>query len=152
MSKIRSHMNMFKKIKLTHHCLNLHRPFVAAESTAWISFIFVLVRFTSDQLASSPPFPLPGDASPMSNVNLPCHITLPSHRVKMNSLPPLHLPTTLHHAASPLELKLKHWIHTTTIGHPLRTTRLSPSSAIKKSSKPSPLSPALNRVSILPPN
>jgi hypothetical protein len=68
----------------------------------------------SAQLTSSPPFFLPGAAFPLTDVATPmCHITLPSHEVKTNSLSPLHLPVTLRSVASPLELKLKHWIYIT---------------------------------------
>jgi uncharacterized membrane protein len=45
-----------------------------------IFFIFGSVRFVSVQLASSPPFPLPGVVSPSTDVVIPSrHVTLPSH-------------------------------------------------------------------------
>jgi hypothetical protein len=72
-------------------------------------FIFGLVRFVSVQLASSHPFSLSGVSSPPDDVvTLPRHVTLPSHEVKMSSLPPLHLPAILHLIVSHLDLKLKH--------------------------------------------
>jgi hypothetical protein len=81
----------------------------AAKSTAWVLFIFFLVRFTSIQLALSPTFPLPGAASPPVDVVTPPRcVTLPFHRVMTNSLPLLYLPATLRPVASPLESKLKH--------------------------------------------
>jgi hypothetical protein len=54
----------------------------------------------------------------------------------MSTLPPLRLPATLHPVTSPLEPKLKHWIRTTSAGHPPRTAQLPPSTAIKISSQP----------------
>jgi hypothetical protein len=67
------------------------------------------VRFTSGQLASPPPFPFPGAASPLTDiVTPPRHVTLPTHWVKTRSLPPLHLPTMLylHHHCRLLSLDL----------------------------------------------
>jgi hypothetical protein len=69
----------------------------------------------------------------------------------MISLPLLHLPATLRSIASPLKLKLKHWIRTSATDHPPCTTWLPPSTAIKRSPQPCPLSISLNRVSIFPP-
>jgi hypothetical protein len=110
------------------------------------------VRFMLAQSTMSPPFPLPGAASPLAIVvTPPHHVTLPPHWAKMSLLPPLHLPATLCSIASPLEPKLMHWNRTTTTGYPPRTAKLSPSTAIKRSSQPWPLSPPLNCVSILPP-
>jgi hypothetical protein len=75
------------------------------------SSFFGQVRFMSTQLVLSPPFSFPGATSPpVDVVTPPCRVTLPSHWVKMSSLPPLHLPVTLCPVASPLESKLKHWI------------------------------------------
>jgi hypothetical protein len=117
-----------------------------------ISLFFGQVRFASIQLASSPPFPLPGAVSPPINViTPPRRVTLPSYWAKMSSLPPLHLSATLHPVAFPLESKLKHSIHITVIGYSPQTVRLSFCAVIKRSSQPWPLSPPLNRVSILPP-
>jgi hypothetical protein len=63
-------------------------------------------------LASSPPFPLIGVTYPPSDiVTSPRHVTLPSHRAKMSSLPLLHLPTTLCPVASPFKPKPKHYMH-----------------------------------------
>jgi hypothetical protein len=42
-----------------------------------IFFIFGLIRFASAQLISSPPFLLPGAASPPVNVAVPCHASFP---------------------------------------------------------------------------
>jgi hypothetical protein len=93
-----------------------------------IFFNFPSVRFASAQLTSSPLFFLPGAASTPSDVATPLHrVTLPFHVVKMSSLLPLHLLSTLHLVVSPLKLKLKYWIYTTA------TARLSFSIAIKKS-------------------
>jgi hypothetical protein len=101
------------------------------------SLFFSPVRFASTQLASSPPIPFPSVASPLADVITPPHcVTLPSHWVKMSSLPSLHLPATLCSVASPLEPKLKHWIRTTATGYPPRTARLPPSTVIKRSSQP----------------
>jgi hypothetical protein len=87
----------------------------------------------SAQLILFPPFSLLGVASPSDDVVTPRHrITLPFHWAKMSSLPPLHLPGTLCPITSPLELKLKHWVRTTIAGYPPRTTRIPPSTAIKK--------------------
>jgi hypothetical protein len=50
----------------------------------------------SAQLASSPHFPLPGAASPSTDVTTPPHcVTLSSHGGKTSSLHPFYLPTTL---------------------------------------------------------
>jgi hypothetical protein len=109
------------------------------------------VRFASAQLASPPLFPIPGVVSPLADVITPSrHVTLISHWSKTSLLPPLHLLTTLYLITSPLESKLKHWIYTTATGYPPRTVRLSPSTAIKRSSHPWSLIPPLNHVSILP--
>jgi hypothetical protein len=98
---------------------------------------------------SSTPFSLLGASSPIADVATPSHrITLPSYGAKTSSLPPLHLPATLHLVASPLELKPKHWICTTTVGHPLCITQLPPSTTIKMSSQPWSLSLSLNYVSL----
>jgi hypothetical protein len=98
----------------------------------------------STQLESPSLFPLPGAASPTNVVTPPRHVTLPFYWVKMSSLHPLHLPTTLRPVASPLEPKPKHWNRTTATGHPPQTARLSPSISIKMSSQPYPFSPPLN--------
>jgi hypothetical protein len=63
----------------------------------------------SVQLVSSPPFPLPTTISPPADIVMASrHVTLPSHRVKIISLHPLHLLETLCPVTSPLKLKLKH--------------------------------------------
>jgi hypothetical protein len=100
----------------------------------------------------SPPFPLPSAASPLADVTtLPPYVMLPSHGAKTSLLPSLHLFAMLHPVASPLKPKLKHWIRTTTTGHPPQTARLPPSTAIKRSSQPWQLSTPLYRIFILPP-
>jgi hypothetical protein len=125
----------FKKLNLLIAALNLHHPFVPPESTAWIFFIFWPVRFTSVQLVSSPPFPIPSAASPLADVvTPPRRVTLPSYSAKMSSLPLLHLLTKLCPIASPLEPKLKHWIRSTVVGYPLWTAWLPPSTTVKRSS------------------
>jgi hypothetical protein len=59
------------------------------------------------------PFPLPDAASPPFDVTMPSRcVTLSSHGAKTSSLPSLHLSTTLHPIASPLEPKLKKVIST----------------------------------------
>jgi hypothetical protein len=59
-------------------------------------------RFASAQLTSSPPFPLLGAASPPADIATSLHrVTLPSHGAETSLLPLLHLPTMLHHIASP---------------------------------------------------
>jgi hypothetical protein len=89
--------------------LNLHRLFIAAESITLIFFIFDPIRFTSDQLASSPSFPLPDAASPLADVaTSPQRVSLPSHGAKTSSQPPLHFSVTLRSVASALKLKLKY--------------------------------------------
>jgi hypothetical protein len=89
------------------------------------SSFFGLVRFTSAQLGSSPPFPLPGVTSPLADVVTPPRcVTLPFHWVKMSLLPPLHLLVMLCPVAYAPELKLKYWIYTTSAGYPLGITRL----------------------------
>jgi hypothetical protein len=97
------------------------------------SLFFSPVGFTSAKLALSPPFSLPGAASPTADVvRPPCHVALPFHWAKTSSLPPLHLSAMICPIASPLKPKLKHWICITATGYPPRTTWLSPSSTIKK--------------------
>jgi hypothetical protein len=99
------------------------------------SLFFSPVRFASVKLAFSPPFLLPGAASPLANIITPLRrITLPSHWVKMSSLPLLHLLITLYLVVSPLKSKLKHWIYTTAICYPSWTVWLISSTAIKRSS------------------
>jgi hypothetical protein len=74
-------------------------------SRGFLSFLG-RVRFASTQLTPYPPFPLPGGASPPAQIIIPLHrVTLPSHGVKMSSLPLFHLLITLHPVASPLKLK-----------------------------------------------
>jgi hypothetical protein len=99
---------MFKKINKLIVVLNLHHPFVAAESTTLFLF-FDQVRFTPVQLMSSPPFLLSSATSPPADVATPsCHVTLSSHRIKMIALALLHLLTMLRPVTSSLELKSKH--------------------------------------------
>jgi hypothetical protein len=81
----------------------------------------------------SSPFPLPGDTSPSADVATPPrHVTLPFHGAKMSLLSPLNLLATLRPVVSPLEPKPKHYICTNAAGHPPRTARLPPFTAIKK--------------------
>jgi hypothetical protein len=150
MNKTKSYLHIFFN-KLTH-CY-----FKSSISTysSWIDCVnffsfFDSVRFASAQLTSSPLFPLPGVVSPSIDVITQlCRVTIPSHRAKMSSLSLLHLVTTLRPVASPLKPKMKYWICTTTAGHPPRTVRLLPSTAIKMSSQSWPLSPPLNHIFIL---
>jgi hypothetical protein len=127
MNKTRTHLHIFLKIKLIHHCFK-YSPSIC---TSWIDRVdffsfFDPLRFTSTQLMLSPPFPLLGAATPLADViMLLCHVTLPFHWAKNNSLPSLHLSAMFYLIASPLELKLKHWIRTTVAGYPPRTTQLS---------------------------
>jgi hypothetical protein len=94
-------MHMFFKKNLIV-ALHLHHPFVTVES---IALTFIIFRPND----ASPPFPLPGAASPLADVTTPPRrVTLLSHGAKMSSLPPLHLPAMLRPFASPLEPKLKH--------------------------------------------
>jgi hypothetical protein len=122
-------MYFFKK--LTYHYFK-SSIIICSNWIDRVSFIcfFGPIRFTSIQLVSSPLFPLPDVATSLRRV------VLPSHEVKMSSLPPLHLLLILHPIASPLEPKLKHWIYTTTFDHPPQTARLSPSTAIKRLFRP----------------
>jgi hypothetical protein len=64
-------------------------------------------------------------------VTLPRHITLSSFGSKTCSLHPLHLSTMFYPVGSSLKPKSKHLIHTTAVGHPPRTIRLSTSTGIK---------------------
>jgi hypothetical protein len=85
---------MFLKNKLLIIALNLYHPFVAAESTTWIFFIFwrSKIHVSSTGIVSS--------LSPPVDINMSlCHVPLPSRGAKMSSLPPLHLPTTLYPVA-----------------------------------------------------
>jgi hypothetical protein len=124
----------------TVHLKQLNRP-------RGFSSFFGLVRFTLTQLTSSPPFLLPGVASPLADViTLPHRVTLPSHWTKMSSLSLFHLSVMVHPVAFPLEPKPKYWICTSTVGHPPRTARFPYSTAIKRSSQSWSLSLTLNRV------
>jgi hypothetical protein len=88
----------------------------------WIFFIFWPSKICASPTVSPPPFPLPGATSPPFDVvTLPCRVTLSSHGANMSSQAPLYLLLIFCPAASPFELKSKHWIHTTTVGHPPRT-------------------------------
>jgi hypothetical protein len=60
-----------------HRVTNLHRPFEVANRPCEFSSFYALVRFASAQLASSPPFPLPGSAYPLTDVTTPCHASFP---------------------------------------------------------------------------
>jgi hypothetical protein len=51
-------------------------------------------------------------------VTLLHHVTLLSHGPKTCSLHPIHLPVMLRFVVSALELKSKHLIYTTAVGHP----------------------------------
>jgi hypothetical protein len=141
----------FKKNNQFIIALNIHRPFVAAESTTWIFFIFQPSKICVSPGVVSSLSPLCTVSPPADIATPPCHVTLPSYGAKTSLLPLLHLPVTLCLVASSLKPKLKHWMHTTTIGHPPRTTQFSSFTVIKMSSQPWPLSSPLNRVSILPP-
>jgi hypothetical protein len=139
MNKTRSHLHMFKKIKLIYRCFKFSP-----------SISFNPVRFTSVQLTSSPPFLLPGVVSPTGDVITPsCYVMFPFHWTKTSSLSPLHLLATFCPVFFSLEPKLKYWICTITVGYPPWTARLPPSIAIKRSSQPWLLFPSLNHVSIL---
>jgi hypothetical protein len=62
-------------------------------------------------MSSLPPllFPLSGGTSPLADIIILSHrVTLPFHRTKMTSLPPLHLSAMLHPIDSLLKPKLKH--------------------------------------------
>jgi hypothetical protein len=141
------------KLDLTCICLKklTHRYFKSTSSiyTSWIDrvsffYFFSPVWFMSAQLTSSPSFSLLSVASPSADIATLSHrVTLPSHGANTSSLSILHLSTTLRSLASPLERKPKHWIDTITIGHPTRTARLWPSTAIKRSTQPWSLSPPL---------
>jgi hypothetical protein len=77
-------------------------------------------------LTSSPPFALCGAASHPTDVVTPLRcVTFPFYGAKMSSMPPLYLPLRL--VASSLKPKLKNWIHTTAVDHPLSLNRLTPS-------------------------
>jgi hypothetical protein len=110
MNKTRSHLHIFSKINKL-----IHRYYKSSSSIYcnWINrvdflYFFGSVRFVSAQLASSPPFSLPGAASPPADVTTsPCHVTprfLP-HGVKMSSLHPLHPLTMLRPVAFPSRAK-----------------------------------------------
>jgi hypothetical protein len=72
------------------------------------SSFFGLVRFTSVQLTSSPPFPLPGVTSPTFDVVTPSRrVTLPFYWVKMSSLPPPHLLVMLLSRCHPTQVKIE---------------------------------------------
>jgi hypothetical protein len=70
---------------------------------------FGRVRFALAELASSPPFPLLGNTSPLAHITmLPRRVVFPSHGAKTSSLPPLHLLVVLCSVTSPREPKSKH--------------------------------------------
>jgi hypothetical protein len=78
-------------------------------------------------------FPLPDAGSPpVDIVTLSHRVTLPSHWCKMSSPSPLHLSAMICLVAAPLELKPKHWIHSTIAGYPSWTTLLPPFTVIKR--------------------
>jgi hypothetical protein len=79
----------FKKLNSLIIDLYLHRPFIAAESAAYIFFIFFgLVRFTLAQVVSSPPFPLLGAASPPADIAthaVPCYAFFPLSKAELTT-------------------------------------------------------------------
>jgi hypothetical protein len=99
MNKIRFHLHMFTKIKLTHHYFK-SSPYICSTWIGHVDFLyfFDLVRFTPAQLTSSPPFLLSGVASPPADVATPPRcVTLPSYGANTSSLLPLNLLVTLLH-------------------------------------------------------
>jgi hypothetical protein len=77
--------------------------------------------WSQDDLAASFSSSGNGVASPPVDVATPSrHVTLPSHGVKTSSLSHLHLLATLCLTASPIELKPKHLIRTTTASQPTK--------------------------------
>jgi hypothetical protein len=76
-NKTRSHVHMFSKRTLTHHFLNLHRSFVAAESTTWPSKICVsptnVVSFLS-------PLWCRISSGRCHNAVTPCHTSFPLNK------------------------------------------------------------------------
>jgi hypothetical protein len=142
MNKTISHMHkFFKKIKLTHHYLNLHRPFIPAESIVWIFFIFrpSKIRVCPTGVVSSlfPPW---------------CRLSFGQRRHTVTSCHTSFLLSQdeLCLVASYLKSKLKHLICTPAVGYPPRTTQFSPSTAIKKLSQYWSLFSSLSCVSIFP--
>jgi hypothetical protein len=123
MNKTRSHMHIFfLKNKLIHRCFK-SLPF---NYSNWIDRLNFL-HFQSTKIRISPTdivsslFPPRCRLSFVDVVTSLHRVTFPSHRAKMSSLPLLHLLITFHPIISPLELKMKYWICTTTADHPLRT-------------------------------
>jgi hypothetical protein len=123
-----------KKNKLSHRCFK-SSPSICS---SWIDhvdffFIFFASKIRVSSTGSIAPLPLSGDASPLTDVTMsPSHVTLPSHGVKMSSLPLIHLRATLCPISSPLKPKPKHWICTAAASHSPRTAQLPPSITINK--------------------
>jgi hypothetical protein len=109
--------------------------FLPSICSSWIDHVYFLyffgsVRFTSAQLASSPPFPLPDGAllRPTSPFVASCHTSFTWSQDEL-AASALSSDNALS-CRFPLEPKLKHWIRTTAAGHPPHTVWLSPSTAI----------------------
>jgi hypothetical protein len=134
------HMIFFKKINLLIILLNFHSSFVTVEST-----VRIFLHFSPSKIHVS----LTGVVSSLSTPRY--HLSSSRRRHTATSWRAYFPWSQDEHIDSPLKLKLEHWIHNTTVGHPPWIFRLSPSVAIKRSSWPLSLSPPLNCVSISSP-
>jgi hypothetical protein len=128
---------VFKKIKLIYCCFKSSSS-ICSNWIDRVDFLYFLpskIDVIPTSIVSS--FLLLGAASSPTDVATPlCRVMLLSHGGKMSSLHLLHLPVMLQPIASPLELKSKHWIRTTTTGYLPQAARLPPTTSIKRSSQP----------------
>jgi hypothetical protein len=76
-NKTRSHVHMFSKRTLTHHFLNLHHPFVAAESITWPSKICVS---PTDVVSFLSPLWCYISSGRCHNAVTPCHASFPLNK------------------------------------------------------------------------
>jgi hypothetical protein len=119
--------------------------FVGAELTRDFSLFFGPIRFTSAQLALSPPIPPPPrcrlSSSRCHHTATSCHASLPWIQDELAASASSFGNDSFRRLASQAETEalILHHCHR------------PPSTTIKRSSQPWPLSPPLNRVSVLPP-
>jgi hypothetical protein len=145
----------FKKLIIV---LNLHCPFETTESIACIFFIFwpSKIRVSpTDVVFSLSPLRCRLSPGQHHHAAASCHAFFALNQDELVASASSFDNASSHHLPSRTKIKalnLHHHNSTTTICHPLRTTRLSFSIVIKGLSQSGSLFPLLNHVSVLLPH